>query len=405
MLGYFSPALVICSVAILCGDRTASAQTDARDSAGVLIITARVAGNEAARTWKLTSPMLSIGNEGGDERYTLDAVVDAIRLEDGRIVVAEGRVNRLRVYSASGEHVADWGRSGDGPGEFRGIWALHRYRGDSILVAGVGARRLSILDANGRFGRAVLPQLADAFAQLSAGETFASEACCRPVGALTDGSLVVALPEMVSTTGAGPRRAQGALHRTSPEGESGRLIGTFEGATFVPVPEIRSRVHAINLAGRLAYVAGEDRIHVGDGDGGIRILDGDGQVRMLLRTDVRRRAVDSRMRDAEIRQYRALATPGALAFDRASLPFADSVPEDVPYLVDAAGRLWTIDQPVGRDPARRLRVFERDGSFAGTFLQPPRFYVFDAGRDWVLIMRLDDLDVQRIELYSLRSFN
>jgi hypothetical protein len=261
---------------------------------------------------------------------------------------------------------------------------------------------MSILEASGQFGRAVLPQVADAFAELSAGETFASESCCRPVGALSDGALVVALPEMVSTAGGGPRRSQGALHRTSSDGENGRLIGSFEGATFVPVPEIRSRIHAINLAGKLTHVAAEDRIYVGDGDGRIRILDGGGRERMLLRTDVPRRAVDSRMQEAEIRLYRALATPGPQGFNRASLPFADSVPGDVPYFVDADGRLWTIDHPVGRDPSRRLRVFERDGSYVGTLVQPPRVYVFDAGRDWVLVMRMDDLDVQRIELHSLR---
>jgi hypothetical protein len=210
---------------------------------------------------------------------------------------------------------------------------------------------------------------------------------------------------MVSTAGGGPRRSQGALHRTSSDGENGGLIGSFEGATFVPVPEIRSRIHAINLAGKLTYVAGDDRIYVGAGDGGIQILDGGGRDRMMLRTDVPRRAVDSRMREAEIRQYRALAMPGAQGLDRASLPFADSVPGDVPYFVDADGRLWTIDHPVGREPSRRLRVFERDGSYVGTLIQPPRVYVFDAGRDWVLVMRMDDLDVQRIELHSLRNFN
>lgn len=98
----------------------ASAQVSTRDSAGMTIITARVAGVAATRTWTLGSPVLSIGNEGGDERYTLDAVSDAMRLADGRIVVAEGRASRLRVYNSSGEHIADWGRSGDGLGSFGG---------------------------------------------------------------------------------------------------------------------------------------------------------------------------------------------------------------------------------------------------------------------------------------------
>jgi hypothetical protein len=151
----------------------------------------------------------------------------------------------------------------------------------------------------------------------------------------------------------------------------------------------------------LSTSQGEDRIYVGSGDGSIQILDGAGRVRVLLQTDVPRRAVDSRIREAEIRQYRALGTPGAQAIDRSSLPFPDSVPGEVPFLVDAADRLWTIDYPIGRDPARRLRVYARDGSFVGTIVQPPRFYIFDAGMDWILGMRMDELDVQRVELYSL----
>ncbi|WP_419943063.1 hypothetical protein [Candidatus Palauibacter sp.] len=61
---------------------------------------------------------MSIGTAGGDPAYELFRVGGAMRLSDGRIVVANAGTGELRVYDPDGIHLASWGGQGDGPGEF-----------------------------------------------------------------------------------------------------------------------------------------------------------------------------------------------------------------------------------------------------------------------------------------------
>ena len=85
--------------------------------------------------WSLSEePSVVIG--GGDERegYLLHHVVGAVRLGDGRIVIANLSSLELKYYDPEGRHLFDAGGRGDGPGEFRSFDQLVRLPGDSILV-------------------------------------------------------------------------------------------------------------------------------------------------------------------------------------------------------------------------------------------------------------------------------
>ena len=47
-------------------------------------------------------------------------------------------------------------------------------------------------------------------------------------------------------------------------------------------------------------------------------------------------------------------------------------------------------------------VFRSTGRWPGRVRLPPRFQLLDVGRDYMLGIRRDSLDVQFVELYSLR---
>lgn len=58
----------------------------------------------------------------GDSRFGY--ITAALVTRGGLIAVADGRTQRVRLFERSGRLVKSVGRSGDGPGEFKGLWDL-----------------------------------------------------------------------------------------------------------------------------------------------------------------------------------------------------------------------------------------------------------------------------------------
>ena len=73
-------------------------------------------------------------------------------------------------------------------------------------------------------------------------------------------------------------------------------------------------------------------------------------------------------------------------------------------LMAGGGRVWVRENPAAADDTTpRWTAFRSDGVMLGTVALPSRFRVLEFGRDHVLGVRRDELDVQRVELYALRS--
>ena len=97
--------------------------------------------------------MLTIGGQAAPEAQQLFQVNGALRLPDGRIVVANSGSAEVRVYSTTGELLATHGRKGGGPGEFDSPRLVGRMAGDSLVVFDPNPRRASILTADGGYHR------------------------------------------------------------------------------------------------------------------------------------------------------------------------------------------------------------------------------------------------------------
>ena len=105
------------------------------DSAGVHIVENARPADGSRLPWRIgPEPSASIGVLEGEEPYMLHYADDATRLAEGRIVVVSASTQELRVFDASGIHVATWGGEGEGPGEFSGLSHVERWRGDSIVA-------------------------------------------------------------------------------------------------------------------------------------------------------------------------------------------------------------------------------------------------------------------------------
>jgi hypothetical protein len=96
---------------------------------------------QSGEEWVIsTEPVLQIGAIEGPEEYQLFQVSDAVRRTDGTIAVGmRGPNSSIRVYSPQGVFLRQFGRTGEGPGEFRdlatlvslgdgGVAALDRWR-------------------------------------------------------------------------------------------------------------------------------------------------------------------------------------------------------------------------------------------------------------------------------------
>src|SRR5687767_7351757 len=88
----------------------------------------------AAQITLSSMPMLQIGSADGKEPYLLSRVRAAIRLDDGRIVVANGGSAEIRIYDAKGTFQKALGRRGQGPGEFDNLTWIAATSGGTIAA-------------------------------------------------------------------------------------------------------------------------------------------------------------------------------------------------------------------------------------------------------------------------------
>ncbi len=106
--------------------------------------------NESGSVWGGTAMLVeeaSIGVEAGADAYMLGRIPGLAASAD-RIYLIDSQVPALRVYDWNGGHVGDFGREGEGPGEYRSpqalgidgegrIW-LHDRRGVILVFSAVG---------------------------------------------------------------------------------------------------------------------------------------------------------------------------------------------------------------------------------------------------------------------------
>lgn len=106
----------------------------------------------AEETWSVSGlPLLEIGVREGEEPYQLDRARGSVRLDDGRIVVADGGSQELRFFDKSGRYLKAVGGDGEGPGEFRFPARVRKVGGDSLLVWDQRLQRVSFFDLQGEF--------------------------------------------------------------------------------------------------------------------------------------------------------------------------------------------------------------------------------------------------------------
>lgn len=368
-----------------------------RDSAGIQIVENRGGRWKEGAGWRLSDePTLQIGVSEGDPLYQMDGVRAALRLGDGRIVVANAGSHQLRWYNASGRHVASAGREGGGPGEFRRLFAARLLPGDSVLAYDLSAFRLSWFDPAGRFVRSVPLQPV-------------GQVPPRFVDRFADGSLLLSssVRTLGNSTESGTRRDTLLFLRTDPGGvpvdslpltpaseASFQFImagGQIQGMNILTLPFMRN-VHTATSGDR--YWQGVTDAY------DIVLRRADGTPERIVRRAVEPVPVRGAYLDSLRRVQVADNGPEAgKSLDQVQLP--ERLPAFERLLVDDEGHLWVQQTPWPGDVPPEWDVFDGEGKMLGTVRMPAGFRATHIGADFVLGVWADEDDVEYVRMYRL----
>lgn len=366
--------------------------------------------------WRLSDePAVVIGTMEGPEAIgsvgkLTDPYSGLALLGDGRIAFADAQAEEVRVYDASGNRLATFGRAGDGPGEFRGVRGVRRFRGDSILTwdsrAGFFVGTLTVFTPDGTYARTIPAAERDIGAIL---------------GVAADGTLMVepriSAPPDWQRPETGAYREPRIYQRMSPDGALLATLGPFQGAHRFTNGSATQLVH---FGHDTQAAMGQRYFYTGD-EGRFEISVHDPESGVVLRTARRpydphpvtgeelsgRRGSMRRVNARSDSMLRARANPEMYERMRAARIDPDEVPASETHPVfnriveDADENLWVQHVRPAADSLQTWSVFDAEGSWLGEVELLRRLSVRAIGSDAIVVVERDDLGVQYVHVYRL----
>ena len=383
------------------------------DSAGFTIVTnTRDASSLSPILTAPREPRLRIGVEEGPEHLMFSQIRSVARMDDGRILVANGQPMEIRVFSPTGAFLAKFGRRGQGPGEFQSVTRAMSGGGDTVLAVNMPQFQLVRFMADGRHLGTVTVHR-DSLARRLPGQRL-SEGTRE---FMRNGSTIVTTRPAT----AGPTDGEyvaGELHRTqsttywiSRDHSRSAALGSFGGIqqmfialsggrrTFEIPPAARRTLSAVGAGGTRFCAAGNETPEV-------RCVDQDGR-----RLIVRWKQESVRTAPADIERWRegvrAGATrPGSSPEIAERILAGMRIPPTVPpvrgFRIDAQGRLY-ISGPdlVSPEGLLRYRVFSRDGELLGVADLPP-VGNGELGDDFIIGLTRNAEGVESVVLHDVK---
>lgn len=379
----------------------ASGGVSVRDSAGIQIVESERPRWREGDAWRVDSaPLLTIGSAlEGDPATQFTRIGGVARLSDGRIAVIDDQTAELRMFDATGRHLATAGGKGGGPGEYEPPLRLVRLSGDTLLVVGgFMAPRMGLHASDGRFARLLeLPRVGD--------EKRPSTLTYR----FSDGTTLVAAGGFsVVRPRTGTWTDSVAYYRVPAGGDSAILVGRY--------PAFRFSGNGPTIA-RVGHSPGAemaqhgDRLYVGFPETfEIASYSSDGRLTRLVRRAWTPVPVDQPARDAFIeRTYGELPPPVKERYTSV-LTFADHHPAYDELIADAEGNVWAraprvdVEGLASREapPApMQWSVFDSTGAWLGDVTVPAGLQPSEIGTDFVLGVWRDDDGVSYVRMHRL----
>lgn len=366
-----------------------------RDSAGVRIVESHRPRWGEGEGWVVEAvPSLQLGVVEGDTPDSFARVVDALRLPDGTIVVADWGNFQLRFFDDEGGFLWGVGREGEGPGEFAGIAQLASCGADSVIAWDPWLRRASVFDVRGEYGRGVVleaPQQSGSVYRWRCG---------------TGGEIVLMGWPRTDRIPQGVHRPPVPVALASVrDGRITVALGEFPGDDRYGTPGGSGPA----VLGRRTLVAmGKGQAYVGTGDSyEVRGYGLDGALRVLVRRPeavlpVTREDL-ARYRDGELRGVSDPNRHRSIERWLAELEFPQTFPAYAALHTDADGRLWVQRYPRPGEDGTEWAVFGTEGEWLGDVAMPVGLEVYEIGRDYVLGGWRDELGVNYVRRHEIRA--
>lgn len=349
-----------------------------------------------------SAPSVSIGVESGDGAYELHTVSDAIRLDDGRILVSNAGSRELRLFSSSGQFLKSSGRAGAGPGEYSASSFPRLFESNArIFATDDGASRVHVYDSS--------------IALIETRRLQSTEQLPRPFlrGVFSTGDWLVQAVE----GGGGFRGPAGAvlemrysLHRFDEQGTPMRVLGTFGARSRYGLEVDGVVVHpSIPLAAEdLFRVHGEGFVTHRTDTPELEYRDQSGRVIRMVRWERPRLPTSTIWRTHKAQRLASLATTAPMlrrleeALFEQELPLPEFAALYQSLNVDDSHRVWLERSSLPMDSVRLWDVIDADGTWIGSVRLPSTLAVFQIGSDFILGRAIDSLGVQRVQLYRYR---
>lgn len=344
---------------------------------------------------------------------------------DGTIGVWQSMDAKVRLFSPEGKELGSFGRSGEGPGEFRSLGA-YGWVGDTLWILDARLHRTSFHTVRGALVRDVpwLPQLS---LPSPSNEIFLGGfGGAAPAAVLPDGNFIpmagVHLPErrgvsdLVGTDNESIVlvKANGVLSRviltTAPLGRPKACFQEWQvGATSgsVGAPFCASSIKAFSPDGAAILVIEQGNPRTSKGQFSLLLIStrGDTILRRVVPfvpEQIARGAIEAEYAKATPRGMRLAQMPKAYLEARKRLPRLDYYPPVRRALLGRDDTIWL--EMDGASPSHKWVVLNtRDGSVVGELLLPPNITLRAVSRTAVWATTLDRDDVPSVVRLSITS--
>jgi hypothetical protein len=362
--------------------------------------------SSGVRRWTVDSvPAVEIVGDAPDGSYYLFGAFYVQQLDNGSIVVGNRGTSELLMFDSTGHFDRSVGGPGEGPGEFYGVYGLHRCAGESLVVD--EGRRVSFSDARGGFVRTdrVLGQLTDSPGRIE--------------GVSTDCSALLLFSQQyrAPSPGEGVYRLTQTLSWASLDGSQVDTLVSFPGEERVPWNRAGQLESVVLPYGKApVWALADDRVYFGTADlFEIHVFDRTGSLREIRRWGAEPQPVTDAEWNAfanERRKYRRENPSRAWIYPPPEhFPVPETKPAYGRLLVDDEGNAWIQHYPRWDDPIGLASatgdhdwwVLDRTGRWLGEIRLPPNLDVRTVQRDHVIGLFRDEQDVERIRLYRVNK--
>lgn len=387
-----------CSIAILCLSCTPGEQNGPERAGEVVFSDAPFLGEKA---WNIgQGPHLTIGSDGERESgISLWRVRDALRLDDGRIVVAQANVNPLLILDPQGEFLRGMSREGEGPAEFRGIKSINVLSDGTIAAWGTVNRHLVLFDTLGRHRktfsyRATVPELLIS-AHISTSMNLVAPKVSGPGAQPREGRRIEAPVQYLLFDTLGHRTILAEVPGYSMVGREREGRARWGRLLFGFISQCAEHAGRVVIGTTMDYEIQE-----------FNLVPSPLLVRRIRWRPEEDRSVTQAHREDYLR-LRA-STSDDPAFQRSLTQLEDDdfnevFPTHSRMRFGRDGFLWVRRYPRPGEVHGLWYVFDPAGRWATTVTLPADLELLDAGEDFLLGKIRTDLDVEQLHLYRLHK--